>query len=57
MARCGTARRAAGLAAGLTEQQRYLLGDCVEAYIDVDEEISMAFQRQLEAEATGKVKP
>jgi len=34
-----------------------LLGDCVEAYIDVDEEISMAFQRQLEAEATGKVKP
>ena len=48
-------RRIDGLS--LTEQKRYLLGDCVEAYIDVDDSTLAAFHNRLERNATGRLKP
>jgi hypothetical protein len=44
-------------AAGLTNQQRYLLGDCVEAYIDVPEANLKLFHDMIDAKATGRVNP
>lgn len=41
--------------APVTEQQRYLLGECVEAYLPVDEEASRRFRSIIESNATGRV--
>ena len=46
------AMRRIGEAEGLTDQQRYILGDCVESYLPVDEAESRRFHAILEANAT-----
>ncbi len=42
-------------APALTSQQRYLLGNCVEAYIDVPEANLKQFHDMIDAKATGRV--
>lgn len=44
-------------APGLTQQQRYLLGECVEAYLDVPETNLAQFHDMIDAKATGRVTP
>lgn len=44
-------------ATGLTTQQRHLLGECVEAYIDVPEANLKQFHDMIQAKATGRVPP
>lgn len=41
--------------APLTEQQRFLLTDCLEAYLPLDDAQRAEFQRQLASEETGRV--
>lgn len=44
-------------ATGLSSQQRFLLGDCVEAYLDVPEANLKQFHDMIDAKATGRVTP
>lgn len=44
-------------ATGLNDEQKYLLGDCVEAYLDIDADQAKEFHRQLELQAAGRVNP
>jgi len=41
--------------APITEQQRYLLGECIETYSGLADEHSADFRRELERRATGRV--
>jgi hypothetical protein len=43
--------------APVTDQQKYLLGECVEAYLPVSEVEAARFQAIIEANATGRVNP
>jgi hypothetical protein len=42
-------------ASGVNQHQKYLLGDCFEAYLDVDESTTREFHRQIEEKASGRV--
>ncbi len=49
------AMRRIGEAAGLTDQQRHILGDCVESYLPIDVAESRRFHAIIEASAIGRV--
>lgn len=44
-------------APGLTTQQRFLLGECVETYLDLPEADTQRFHDMIESRATGRVYP
>jgi hypothetical protein len=43
-------------AAPLTEQQRFLLGECVQAYLPLDEQQQEKFEKLLQSEAYSGVR-
>lgn len=42
-------------AAPLTDHQKFLLGDCVQAYLEIDDADQERFRRIIEANATGRI--